>query len=585
MSHAPDPSAASPAVTDIKCVPAEASVRAVLREAAVTLAATLDPARPPTREDLQAAGERLLAELHLPLEYLGYAMVRLDNAFWAADYQAVPPHRRLLLLPRCLSHSAHCRARVDGAGLHCAACGACAIEGLIREAQALGTRVLVAEGTSAVTSLVLEGEADAILGVACLDSLERSFQRLADLGIPHQALPLLTDGCVDTTVDLAEISAALHARGPAGRLVTRTYLPLLREARRLFEPEALDAGLQACTCLPAGEARSRQTLAATDAIARDWLRHGGKRLRPFITLAAYAVGRHGVAALAPTAPLAEMLPPAVRSLALAIEALHKASLVHDDIEDRDGFRYGEPTVHRVHGIEVAINVGDYLVGLGYRLIALQAGVLGPACIADILQHLSGAHLQLCCGQGAELLWHRQQGEGLTPVQALQIGALKTAPAFEVALYAGLRAAEVELPAATLRQFAVYVGEAYQVQNDLADWDEESLSKGARGLDALAQRPTILRALALEAGGEAELSALLTAAGETMAAETTGAQVAGLYERLGVFAKATVLHERLRQRALELAGSLGEPPLAELLVFLVRNILRPPQPPSAAHGPP
>ena len=60
-------------------------------------------------------------------------------------------------------------------------------------------------------------------------------------------------------------------------------------------------------------------------------------------------------------------------MALAIEALHKASLVHDDIEDDDEFRYGRPTLHRVHGVAQAVNVGDFLIGLGYRLIAGEMG--------------------------------------------------------------------------------------------------------------------------------------------------------------------------------------------------------------------
>ncbi|NDB05852.1 MAG: polyprenyl synthetase, partial [Acidimicrobiia bacterium] len=109
-------------------------------------------------------------------------------------------------------------------------------------------------------------------------------------------------------------------------------------------------------------------------------------MRPFICLAAYdaaladriASGRQGPAADRASA----------RTAAVSIEIFHKASLVHDDIEDDDAMRYGRPTMHRVHGIPSAINAGDYLLGLGYRLIA----GLGAACqdrdiVVDLLQRI------------------------------------------------------------------------------------------------------------------------------------------------------------------------------------------------------
>jgi geranylgeranyl pyrophosphate synthase len=269
----------------------------------------------------------------------------------------------------------------------------------------------------------------------------------------------------------------------------------------------------------------------------------------------------------------DLLPPAIQQIAVAIEALHKASLVHDDIEDRDAYRYGRPTIHHEHGIEIAINVGDYLVGLGYRLIAMQAGELGGECVADILQRLSAAHLRLCCGQGTELMWNREHDDALRPVHALQIGALKTAPAFEVALYAGLRAAGASFPEATLKQFAVYVGEGYQVLNDLENWEEDGSNKQSLGRDFIAGRPTILQAFALEAGGTEPLAALAHEGHLQEDPSVVIGRVRDLYEQLGAFEKSELLYNRLRQRALELAGDMGDPALQELLRFLVRNVLR------------
>src|SRR4029078_10176097 len=114
------------------------------------------------------------------------------------------------------------------------------------------------------------------------------------------------------------------------------------------------------------------------------------------------------------------LPDGVRRTALAIEAFHKASLVHYDIEDDDTFRYGRETLHRQYGVSTAINVGDYLIGLGYRLVSRERKDLGGDCTADVLNKLSEAHLKLSEGQGAELLWRDAADNAITPLYALKI---------------------------------------------------------------------------------------------------------------------------------------------------------------------
>ena len=358
----------------IKSIPDAAEVRARIRDRARSRAASLSRTRPLKRPELERFARTMLDELGLSTEYLGFAMVALSNEFWRPQFAAIPFSRRLLLLPHCLRSLDDCRGTYSSLGLDCAGCGACPIASVKADAEALGYRVLVAEGTPAVVQIVLSGRADAVLGVACLDSLEKAFQRVVELGIPHMAAPLLTEGCVETTAELDEVTSLI--RLSAGRTVerTRSYVPLLRSAEQLFEPgifEALLAGEFQTTA--AGADKLAEPMLATEAIALDWMRVGGKRFRPFITLASFAAMTLGESALHPDADLTDAFPEVVQRAALAIEALHKASLVHDDIEDDDAFRYGVETLHRRYGIPVAINVGDYLIGLGYRLIAARAG--------------------------------------------------------------------------------------------------------------------------------------------------------------------------------------------------------------------
>ena len=173
-------------------------------------------------------------------------------------------------------------------------------------------------------------------------------------------------------------------------------------------------------------------VAATEHIAYDFLCRGGKHSRPFITLAAYDAMTGGNCTEAWAQEAVEQIPLPVRRAAMSIETFHKASLVHDDIEDDDAFRYGQLAVHRRFGLPTAINVGDYLIGLGYRLFSRCDGVdqVPAEARADVLDALATAHMRLAEGQGAELLWRDTKDRRLTPLDALKVYALKTSPAFE-----------------------------------------------------------------------------------------------------------------------------------------------------------
>ena len=550
---APATSQAEPA--DIKRVPQDASVREAVRARAKLAAAHLDHSRPPLRADVERHAASILDELSLPRHFLGSAMVAVSNAFWRPQFEATRFDRRLLFLPCCLRDSANCQGKLDADGLECVNCCDCAVSQLKTAAKELGYRVIVAEGTPAVVTQLSEFDLNAISGVACLDSLDKAFDKATEIGVPCIALPLLKDGCTDTEVDTRHILSVLRSERAAPATTSRTYAPLLRESVRLFEPGNLSQLLE--PVLPGAHASTD-----TDTIALDWIDAGGKRFRPFVTLAAYTVSMHGASALADDADIAAMIPESVRRIAVAIEALHKASLVHDDIEDDDAFRYGRETLHRTHGLAPAINAGDYLIGLGYRLVSAQAAALGSECAADILAQLSGAHIELCRGQGDELLWQRGPSRTLRPIDALSIYARKTAPAFEAALFAGLRPAGTSFDPTTLKQFSIYVGEAYQILNDLADWDKNADNKVSVGRDVLAGRPTLLRAFAIDAGASDRLAQ----------GANDPANVRQIYEDSGVFDKARRLVDKLRSRASALADQTQDTGLGDLLHFIVRIVL-------------
>ncbi len=357
----------SATATGRKDVPSAKALRERIAARAGEVAASMDRSHPPARSELDSAARAILAELALPAAYLGWTMVALASAFWRDQVAAVPCQRRLLLLPQCLRQAETCAAPCDAAGLHCRGCGGCLLDDLQVQAQSLGYRVLVAEGSPAVMQIILGGQADAILGVACLDVLENTFDKILLAGIPCMAVPLLGNGCRNTATDedwVLRMIQTPHRPAPAS---TCTYLHLMRAAAEMFAPAELTR-LLALEPAPS---------LSTAAIAADFLAAGGKHSRPFITLAVYDALSGGGATGADGASAAAQLPEAVRRMALAIEIFHKASLVHDDVEDDDPFRYGQPALHRKHGVAAAVNVGDYLIGLGYRLAAAQRGRWGP----------------------------------------------------------------------------------------------------------------------------------------------------------------------------------------------------------------
>lgn len=566
-----------PSTAHLKAVPQERAQRDRVRAAAAELGKTLDRAKPLDRATLQRLAETMLRDLGLEEGYLGFAMVVISNEFWRDQVQAIPFNRRLLLLPHCLKHAEGCPADYDEFGLDCRKCGACSVADFKTKAEDLGYKVLVSEGTPIVLKIIVSGHIDAIVGVACLNVLEKALDKVLLAGVPSVAAPLLSSNCRSTSVDEDWVMQLIDLKTEAPQARTKSYVHLMRAANQLFEePELSRLAPRNRGSKIEDRGSKADPLTAHENIACQWLAQGGKRSRPFITLATYDALKGAPGTVSPDGIT---LPDSVKRAALAIEAFHKASLVHDDIEDDDTYRYGQETLHRKHGIGTAINVGDYLIGLGYRLVGRERKELGGDCAADILNRLSEAHLKLSEGQGAELLWRGAADQSLTALDALKIYALKTAPAFEAALYSGIRlAGSAEVYEKTIAEFSKHLGIAFQILNDLKDWEGDSDNKLVVGQDALAARPTLLLALALEGLAPAERAELLALLKQAHGPQPLGLDsVRRLFDRAGVFAKAEKLIEKYRARAEAVADEVQPTELRELLYFLVDTVLDRPLP--------
>jgi geranylgeranyl pyrophosphate synthase len=513
-----------------------------------------------------------------------FIAILVSNEAWRSALARIPYDRRLLLLPKCLRAHEHCVASVDEFGMLCKGCGLCSIHELTVEAELLGYAVLVAEGSPIVTRLIETGRIEAVVGVSCMNVLEKCFPHMEAWAVPGLAVPLLQDGCVNTTIDLDWVWELVYTTSE-----DRTDRLNLDNVRRDVVSWFTAESLAEIMGRPSGE---------TEKIARAWLATAGKRWRPYLTACVYLAlqvehrsslpveqrsslrGSESYSRLPPGADATLQAPPGadatqeppviptdLRKLAVAVECFHKASLIHDDIEDDDAERYCEEALHVRYGVPVALNVGDFLLGEGYRLMGELD--VDPRVKVEMLRTAAQGHLTLSRGQGAELCWARDPAP-LSSLAVLDILRQKTAPAFEVALRLGAFYGNAEQDVhEVLRRYSESLGIAYQIRDDLEDFAGEGDSNDLRDL-----RPSLILAIAHKRaakGAEAELIASLW--NRTCDYDDVTEEVQRIIFERGVTDRAEDLLEAYIQQAIRSLRVLKNPTLKGLLRRVVGKIFR------------
>jgi geranylgeranyl diphosphate synthase type II len=491
-------------------------------------------------DELRTEADAVVERAGVDPVYRDYVGILLNNEVWQEQLATVPFDRRLLLLPKCLRVEDKCPAPFDEFGLLCKQCGLCTIQDLQEEAERLGYAVLVAEGSALVMALIQSGKIDAIVGVSCLSVLERAFPYMEAAAIPGVAIPLLQDDCKDTAVDIDWVWNVVHLT--SDDRTRRLELDGLRsEVETWFTTAALDALLGPSE----GDA---------ERVARGWLAADGKRWRPFLTACAFKALQDD-----PSQPFPESL----RQAAVAVECFHKASLVHDDIEDADEERYGRSALHVEHGVPVALNAGDLLVGEGYRLLA-GCGAPAEVCV-QLLQIAAAGHRELCLGQGQELAWMRHPG-AMKADAVIDIFRRKTSPAFEVALRVGAALAGADEDThRVLREYSEALGIAYQVRDDVDDLTSD------RDRHAGAQAPSLLLALACDKAGAAGRDRVMQLWSESAAGEGDGFRA--LVREQALDDRARALLEAYKEQAIRTLPALRDASLKGLLRRVVGKIFR------------
>lgn len=202
-----------------------------------------------------------------------------------------------------------------------------------------------------------------------------------------------------------------------------------------------------------------------DAPVRDYLSRGGKGLRPALCLATCeAFGGEVTDAL---------------GIAAALELIHTAFLVHDDIQDQSELRRGLPTLHRRYGMPLALNAGDALAAYGLGAAHDGAAGLGGRLADRIVAEFAFMMRQTVEGQALELGWRVDNRLDLGPDDYLELIMKKTCwyttvlPLRLGALIGSQGGADLE----PFVGFGFNLGAAFQIRDDVLNLSGDPASYG------------------------------------------------------------------------------------------------------------
>ncbi len=229
-------------------------------------------------------------------------------------------------------------------------------------------------------------------------------------------------------------------------------------------------------------ARMDSPVPTIPALAEHLIAAGGKRLRPLLTVAADRLaGGQGDHCL---------------KLAAAVEFIHTATLLHDDVVDGSQLRRGKVAAHLIWGGASSVLVGDYLFARAFELM-VETGSLRAL---DILAKASGV-----IAEGEVLQLTRSHDLNLDQATYIEIIRAKTAELFAAAAEAGaVSAGASDRHVAALREYGLCLGLAFQLADDALDYGgvTETLGKNA-GDDFREGKLTLPLILAVARSGSRE----------------------------------------------------------------------------------
>ncbi|EYD76873.1 Octaprenyl-diphosphate synthase / Dimethylallyltransferase / Geranyltranstransferase [Rubellimicrobium mesophilum DSM 19309] len=286
------------------------------------------------------------------------------------------------------------------------------------------------------------------------------------------------------------------------------------------------------------------------AVTAHLIEAGGKRLRPMLVLAAARLLGHGG--------------PFHVHLAVAVEFIHTATLLHDDVVDDSKQRRGRPTANLLWDNMSSVLVGDYLFARAFQLM-VEPGNL------RVLDILANASATISEGEVLQLVAARD----LSTSEATYLKVIrgKTAALFSAAteagaVIAGASGAEAE----ALREYGDALGIAFQIVDDLLDIEGTDAIGKNRGDDLREGKLTlpVIRALAGASGEERDFWTRVIGRGKVEEGDVERARE--LMERHGALASTRAEAELWVGRAKDALQRLPEHPVKEMLADLADYVV-------------
>ena len=282
----------------------------------------------------------------------------------------------------------------------------------------------------------------------------------------------------------------------------------------------------------------------------DYPLRGGKGLRPALCISTCRA-------------LGGSLAGVLRSAAV-LELYHNAFLVHDDVEDGSEKRRHEATLHRLHGVPIAVNVGDGMLALTLRPLLDNMRILGMGRALRILEAVADMARESAEGQMLELDWIRRVE--WTPAERDYVRMVYKKSAFytfvtpvSVGAIAAGAGPERIVP---LRRFATQIGVAFQIQDDVLNLAGEESSTGKEaGGDLWEGKHTLILIHALRSALAPERGRALEILRKPRVAKTEADVrfLRRLIERHGSVEYAWAAAERRARRAARTLGACRDVP--------------------------
>jgi geranylgeranyl diphosphate synthase type II len=263
--------------------------------------------------------------------------------------------------------------------------------------------------------------------------------------------------------------------------------------------------------------------------------------------------------------------------AVAIEMLHNAFLVHDDVEDESELRRGRPTMHAEYGVPLAVNAGDMLNALSLRVLRENLPLLGETLTWRVFEEFDWMMQESLEGQAMELGWIRDNRCDLADGDYLRMVLKKTCwysfiqPCRIGALIATRDGVDLD----RFNRFGYYLGAAFQIQDDLLNLtgDEDRYGKEIGG-DLLEGKRTLMLLHLFRTVPEADARRLKAFFAETRLQRSVGEMrwVLGLMRSCGSLEYGRSVSRQLAGAALyEFTHAFGDRPASDEKAFLSRII--------------